>query len=424
MKYSIKKVYGVIACLLICTTSFIASYDWPHFYRAAYFPGQPRLAKEQLSSFDVTFAAGAADRSRNCNGDTTCLFDIFGATNMQKLGAGVPCKDPTNPADMALIYLAQQPANGSFAHLSFGGKFHLAELIFSIPHNFMYGFYGQLLVPVRHMAVRDICFNDLSPCNSACAVNNPVWNMFLNLLPDIFERYGLCMRDYSETRAGDISVLFGWAINYQETVVLDYIDMGIRTGVIIPTSKEQQSELIFDIPFGYDGHLGIPIMVDASIGLFDWFTAGVYGNYILFFDKTHEVRMKTDPGQCGFLRLAKGCALVSKGDIFDVGGYVLADHFAKGLSLLIGYTYSKKFKDTLTPKNDCIFDPCIVNTDPTRFEWDMHTMHFGLEFDLAHEGNRFSPRIGLFYNWQVAGKRVFKTNMVGATVGFDFALKF
>jgi hypothetical protein len=166
------------------------------------------------------------------------------------------------------------------------------------------------------------------------------------------------------------------------------------------------------------------LQLDASIGAFEWLTLGIHGDFIPFFSKTKNIRMKTDYNQCGFIKLAQGCAHVKKGFLFDVGAFIKADHFARGLSLLVGYTYSKKYKDELTPENICFFDVRIVNTDPMLHEWEMHTMHFTLEYDFGREGNRTSPRIALFYNWQIAGKMIFKNNMAGGAFGIDIGWDF
>jgi len=412
------------ACVLLLVLPLNA-FDFPKFYRASYFFGEPRLAKNKLTSLDITAAAGSTCKTRDCAGNTTCLLDMYGLANMQKLGAGIPCKDPTNPADIALIYLSRIASRDRFAHLSFSGKFELIEAIFSITQNFTRGFFAQLFAPVKRMKVCNINYRDLSPTDSACPnINHPYWQFFLHEFHNILAHYCLSLCDWCDTEIGDIAFLLGWTINYQETTVLDYIDLTAKLGVSIPSGREMRINRAFDVPPGYDGHTGIPLQLDASIGAFEWLTLGVHGDFIPFFSKTKNIRMKTDYNQCGFIKLAQGCAHVKKGFLFDVGAFMKADHFSRGLSLLVGYTYSKKYKDELTPQNICLFDTRIVNTDPMLHEWEMHTMHFAMEYDFAHEGNRTSPRIALFYNWQIAGKMVFKNSMAGGAFGIDIGWDF
>lgn len=415
-----------ITLALLLSVFSLAAFDFPHFYRAAYFFGEPRLEKDKLTSLDVTVAAGSTCKARDCAGNTICLLDIYGLHNMQKLGAGLPYKDPTNPADTALIYLSRipSPRNG-FAQLSFGGKFKLMEAIFSFAQNITRGLFAQCFVPVKRMKLCDINCQDLSPNDPAYPnVNHPYWQMFRNLFHQILARHCLCLRNYCNTDIGDVAVLLGWTLNHEETKVLDYIDLTVKAGVSIPLGRERSINRAFDIPPGYDGHTGIPLQLDASVGAFEWLTLGAHGDFIPFFSKTKEIRMKTDFNQCGFIKLAQGCATVKKGLVFDVGAYIKADHFTRGLSFIVGYTYCKKYKDELTPQNMCLFDSRIVNTDPMLHEWEMHTAHFVLEYDFAREEHRLAPRIALFYNWQFAGKMIFQTSMGGGTFGFDIAWDF
>lgn len=414
-----------VTLLLLLSEFSLAAFDFPHFYRAAYFFGEPRLEKDKLTTLDVIIAAGSTCKARDCKGNSICLLDIYGLHNMQKLGANLPCKDPTNPADCALIYLSRIPSRNGFAQLSFNGKFELIEAIFSVAQNITRGFFVQCFIPVKRMKLYNIHCKDLSPNDPAYPnADHPYWQMFFNLFHQILARYCLCLRDYCDIDIGDIAVLFGWTLNYEETKVIDYIDLTVKAGVSIPSGRERSINRAFDIPPGYDGHTGIPFQLDASFGAFEWLTLGVHGDFIPFLSTTKEIRMKTDFNQCGFIKLAQGCATVKKGLVFDVGAYVKADHFTRGLSFLVGYTYSKKYKDELTPQNISLFDSRIINTDPMLHEWEMHTMHFGMEYDFAREEHRLAPRIALFYNWQIAGKMIFQTSMGGGTFGFDIGWDF
>ncbi len=415
--------------LLICALSIIIfgtrsllSYDFPHFYRASYFFGEPRLEKAQLTSIDFTLSGGFTHKARNCNGQSVCLFDIYGPSNMKKIGAGIPCKDPTSPVDLAMTYLSQVPGRDGFGFLSYNGKFSLMEGIFSFTQNISHGLFLQLLVPVKKMSVKNVCSIDLSPHDNAWPnINHPYWQMFLNQFSSILAKYHLSIQDWKYTGVGDISFLAGFTCNYQDTIVLDYIDFDFKCGVLAPSGRERSLYYVFDIPPGYDGHIAIPLQLDCSLGLFDWFTAGLHADVLPFLSKTKEVRMKTDYNQSGPIKLAKGCALEKIGPLFNIGCYLKADHFAQGLSLLVGYSYNKKYKDELTPQDACLFDQCIVNSDAALQEWDMHTIHFLAEYDFATEGKRLSPHINVFYNWQIAGKNVLRTSMAGGTFGFDIA---
>ena len=402
------------------------AYDFPKFYRAAYFPGEPRLEKDTLSSLDVSIAGGRTCKSRNWQGEKQCLLDIYGCSSMQSPGSNIKCKDPTNPADIALMYLSREPSDQCFGMLSFGGQFELIEMIISGVQNFGCGLFTQILVPIKRMSLCGVNYQDLSStdCGSYPNAGNPYWNIFGNQFQSILNKYCLTCKNWTDTGIGDIALLFGWTFNYENTLVLDYIDGSAKIGVSLPTGRKKSIDRLFDITPGYDGHTGFPLILDGSLGAFDWITLGTHMDFIPFVGKTKEMRIKTDYNQCGILRLDTECIHVKKGSIFDICVYGKADHFARGLSLLVGYVYSKKLEDELTDNNCCCSDRCILNSDPIYKEWEMHTLNFLLEYDFGSDGDHCAPHISLFYNWQIAGKRVFITNMAGGTCGIDVAWDF
>jgi len=65
----------------------------------------------------------------------------------------------------------------------------------------------------------------------------------------------------------------------------------------------------------------------------------------LFLCKDEDVfYMKTDKAQNGFIKLASGKAKVNYGDLLEISAYLKADHFAKGLSLLLDILLIKNKK--------------------------------------------------------------------------------
>ncbi len=134
--------------------------------------------------------------------------------------------------------------------------------------------------------------------------------------------------------------------------------------------------------------------------------------------------MKTAQHQSGLIKLAKGEAKVDKGSIWTAGVFLKADHIVRGFSFLFGYTFVNKNKDQLCPCKTDKFCPPIVNSDEMLEGFKMHTVHLWFEYDFTKEDAHIGPRVALFYNHQVGGKRIFKTNMVGGSFGLDIAWDF
>ncbi|MDR3550972.1 MAG: hypothetical protein P4L31_06170, partial [Candidatus Babeliales bacterium] len=182
----------------------------------------------------------------------------------------------------------------------------------------------------------------------------------------------------------------------------------------------KNEDLVFDIATGFNKHIGFPLSVDVSVGAFEWFTAGVHSGVIPFLKRNKCIRMKTDCNQSGLIKLAKGEAVVHLGPLWDVGGYLKADHLAGRLSFLFGYTFINQCADWVSPV-ECQFDAIIVNSDAGLQGWRMHTINFLAEYDFTNEGSMCGPRLGFLINAQVGGRKIFKTNMFGGDFGLDIA---
>lgn len=414
--------------ILLSMTLFAVSaqaMDNIHFYRAPFFFGEPRLAEPKLATFEIAVMGGATSKSRDATGFCTNLLGIYGPQNVHLLGSGVPNKDLSNQDDLALVLLERTVGRDGFGYLNYQGHFSDAEAMLSFTKNTRRGVFFQLFLPIRSIQLSRVCYTDCSPTSCCCPnQTDPNWQLVLARYNSILERYGICTTGYRKTGLGDMSLLIGWACNYEDAPTIDYIDFDARIGFLVPTGKKKGTTNPFDIPLGYNGHVGIPVVANFSFGAFDWFTLGAHAIAITFFDKKYEVRMKTDCCQNGFIKLAKGCATVDRGTIWELGGFVKADHVGKGFSLLFGYTYQREGRDTLTPECNSIFSPSIVNSDQMLLSWDMSTVHFMMDWDFSKENRRCGNRFGLFYNLQVSGKRVFQTSTGGGSYGLDISFSF
>ena len=86
---------------------------------------------------------------------------------------------------------------------------------------------------------------------------------------------------------------------------------------------------------------------------------------------------------------------------------------------MTAYSYAGEQKNHLKPCNTDLFNATIANSDPMLKGWNMHTIHLVAEYDFAKQNSKMGPRLGAFYNCQVGGTRVFKTNVAGGSFGLD-----
>jgi len=416
-----KKQYRILLLGTILAGSLQAM-DNAHWFRAPLFFGEPRLAEPRLASFDISIAGGSTDKGRNAGGYTVPLLNIYGAQNMHLLGSNIPGKDLSTIEDVTLVMLERIASRDGFGYLNYFGRFHIVEAMIAWTQNFDLGAFMQVFLPVRGVELSNIRWCDCSPTDCICPnATDPNWQRFLTLYEQILKRYEISAGNYKKHGFGDLSILFGWSCNYEDIRTIDYIDFGIRFGLILPTGKKNYLNQAFDMPLGYNGHVGIPVVVDASFGAYDWFTLGLHAGVLPFINKKYCVRVKTDPRQCGFIKLAMTNAKVQLGTIWDVGAFIKADHVGKGLSFLFGYSHQRQQRTILNPCDPGMFNIDTVNNDPMLLGWSMHTLHFMADYDFSKEEHRIGGRVGVFYNRQITGKNVFQTHTGGGSFGIDFA---
>jgi len=409
----------VILCLLLCKS--IAGIDNPHFYRANFFWQEVRFDKPWLSSYDIGFAGGSSNTSRTQEGKKAPLLSVYGASHMKVLGQNVPTLNPSDPLDAILINLINLPDQPDFGYLDFNGHFTTIELPFNVYQNLCNGFFLQGYWPLRHLQIRSISFTDLTPETGFPNQQTPEWQDFLNNFPAIMRRWGQEIGSFSTTAMGDLSLLVGWSHTHIDTCYIDYVEVSTKLGVLVPTGKDRSLTNPFALPSGYNGHYGMPLKFDMGLGYWEWLTIGLHIGALFLFDHEAVLTVKTSANQNGFIKLARTKAKVDGGTIWDIAGFVKADHFLRGLSLLAGYTYTRKDSDCIKPLDSVQFNPALINADPQYRGWQMHVMHWIIEYDFTHSPIGFGGRASFFYNQVVGGKRIFNTGMQGFLCGIDYS---
>jgi len=417
MKYRLYYTISIITPLVFC----LKAIDNPHFYRATNFFLEPRIEHPFLTSFDATIGGGSSSTAKNANHKTVPLLDIYGTHHIQTIGLDVP-NITSNKYSSLLQALSLLPERKNFATISINGTFSIIETNLSYTQNLLKGFLLFFHIPVRKLSIDDIKFIDLSPEDAIFPnKNTPEWKKVWHRLPFILKSTDININPQTEIGVGDFSSYFGWTHNYQETKILDFIDTTIMAGILAPTGKKRKENALFALPLGYNGHWGFPISGMACLGMYGWITMGAYFNTIFFADKITTLPIKTNEKQKGIIKLAKTDVSMHKGPIWHTGIYLKADHFAYGLSFTTAYSFAGEAKSKIKAFNCKEFNTTLINSDSSLQNWNMHTLHFLAEYDFAKEDSSTGNRIGIFYNYQVGGKRIFKTNVGGGSLGLDIS---
>jgi len=382
-----KHLLNRIALLTLAMQLSLIAFDNPHFYRATNLFPEPRIEHDYLGSFTATLGKGSTTKSRNGNHKIVPLFDIYGINSF--------------------------PINNIAIDFSLDGTFKIIESNMLLVQNFARGFLLYFHLPLRNLQIKDLNFINHSTVSE---------ELFLSQLGTILANNNLNANPTNQTGVGDFTALIGATHNYQNMQHLDYIDGTLALGMLAPTGKTKNEHELFSLPLGYNGHWGFPINIMFSLGCYEWITIGAHASTLFFAPRTQNIRINTNNDHySGILQVDLIPASVKKGMIWDTGTYFKADHFAYGLSFTAAYSYAGERK---TIVNLCHQDDTICanfNHNEALKGWNMHTLQLYAEYDFAKQDSKVGTRIGIFYNYQLGGTRVFKTNMNGGTFGLDIA---
>lgn len=171
--------------------------------------------------------------------------------------------------------------------------------------------------------------------------------------------------------AGPVTMTIGATGSYLSHPLIDFIDFSVETGITLPSPGDIGSN-----------SAGLPLKGIASIGIFDWITTGLEADVILFFHP-----------ESGFQE--------------NICWYLKADHFMRGFSAHIGYSYSKQYNAPLIWYGSL---PC----------WYMHTLHLSASFDAARERHPALPWVEFFYDRVLSGRNIAGYSMIGFRCGVNF----
>ncbi|HBS47778.1 TPA: hypothetical protein DEO28_01900 [Candidatus Dependentiae bacterium] len=431
----------LITILAVGLTTSAAAIDNAHFYKAAHLHRSSTTSVfdkvenyenyNWFTKLDLSYAYGDARSSWDKNGHTGSLLNRVGTHNMLYLFENVTKLSTFQYyADFFSMAVANHAGtNDNFGQLDFHGKFRIHDVNIDLRQNLVSKFFVNLQVPVRSVSVRSISYTDLSPDNGIYSKTTHEWIQFKNQLNTILNTYGYNSygSKYEKTSFGDVSLLLGWEGDFK-TEGKDPIKFNLtaKAGVLFPTGVKEKTNYVFSVPTGYNGHWAIPLFVQFDMIPNDWLTIDGQASAAFFFDKTMNKRMKTFSKQQSDIRLAQGNAKEEKGTLWHLGTDIKFDHILKGLSALVGYSYNKQEKDTLTPKDSSLFDHSAVNSDSLIKGFTMHVIHFMVDYDFSvhMSDSKWAPRLNVFYNYPFDGKNAFKTDMIGAGLGMDIRWKF
>jgi hypothetical protein len=278
-----------------------------------------------------------------------------------------------------------------------------------------------LYLPVYQMTLKDVNFVDLTP--NLDNLDKLVHTLLTDHLAENVKTLGcLDLCPWQRTGTGDLTLLLEWFRDfYQNKPFLKCVRVNWRLGIGFPTGLRENENLIFAIPFGYDGAVSMPFGVGLDLTLGKNFKCGIDIQLTQIFGHTRTRRIKTDIEQTELLLLQTARAFKDYGIVQRFNLYAELYRFCKGLSFKVLYQFLKQGDAELSLKTQQ-FSNNIANTSPRLEDFTMHHIitKFTYDFGYHYPNGRTRPELGLFTRTPFNGKNAALIPTVGFVASVDF----
>lgn len=283
------------------------------------------------------------------------------------------------------------------------------------PYNISLGIY----IPVYSMKLDNVLWKNLTPLGDTVVREN-----LTNNFPARLRELGcLDICGWRRTGLGDALLVGEWQGNFkQNKPMLKNVIIDARLGLSLPTGLKQDEDKIFALAFGNDGAWGIMIGGGLDLVWANYFRAGfdVELNHLLGNKKVR--RIKTALDQTELLLLQKECAYKDFGLTQQFTLHAGIFKLLGGLTLDIGYRFTKHGDDSLRLETTCFSDK-IANSAESLKEWTSHQMLIRTDYDFGYHMNEDAtviPTVSFFVRVPFNGKRIALSPSFGAILTFDF----
>jgi len=374
-------------------------------------------------TFQFNFYGSSSSDERGVRWDHTKICNVLQIWNCdQNVLAMVQGFDPNSAIGQVAAELNNVSDDGVRGHLIPSAKFHMAEAGFGVKYWLPNSFSIGVFVPFMHMELKDIKW-----CN--CTKDITEGDLLVReLLTDNFAQnvcnlggLDICS-PWKRIGIGDVSAVLEWERYFpQPKPILTNVLLSVYLGASLPTGKRQNEDLLFALPFGYDGSPGV--LFGGSLGL-TWkhhFVGGVELNLTQLIGDTRLRRIKTACDQTELLLLAKTMAHIDWGFIQRYRLYLGTHNIMKGLSFNLNYQFQKQGDSNIALcSNDYIND--VANSAESLKQWTLHHIGFDVSYDFGYDLDdvRLKPCVTIFYRNCFKGRRAIRTNKLG----FAFVLTF
>lgn len=232
---------------------------------------------------------------------------------------------------------------------------------------------------------------------------------------------GVDISGSTEHGFGDVAVMLNWQGHFsQYQRRLRDVRVQLRAGVSLPTSSNVNIHKVFDIDFGHDNALGIPLGAGLRLDLGGNVRIGLDVGGMLLLRRTKEWRLKQSWAQTQHLLLNTGLATREYGPEWKFTLYSEFYNDWSGLSITGGYQFIKHTESTLFPQDNSL-NALFINMNEDTEVSESHNLIGSITYSPAQlRGWRVRPELSFFAKYPFNGRRMIS----GTTIGGSASLRF
>jgi hypothetical protein len=278
-----------------------------------------------------------------------------------------------------------------------------------------------LYLPFYRMRLNNLAFQDLTPNvdNDDMLVRQLLTN---NLAAHVKELGCLDIKDWTRGGPGDLACIIDWFRDFpQQKPFLKYVRVNWRWGIVFPTGVRENEDLIFAVPFGYDGAFAMPFGVGLDLTLGSHFKTGFDVQLTQIFGNKKTWRIKTQEDQTELLLLQKAHGYKDYGLVQRFNLYIELYNIFKGLSVVAGYQFLKEGETELTLTSQ-EFSSAIANSSRKLEDFTMHHMIVKgtYDFGVTKKISSVRPELSVYARIPFNGKNVALIPTIGCVFSVDF----
>lgn len=277
--------------------------------------------------------------------------------------------------------------DGERGTFSVTGDFEWSAAIFDVIYRLPMPSFPGMLSFGFHLPFISAGFSDIawvSNTQNLTVQDDAVHTLFVHdqeSLATFAAKHGsLSLAPTRKTGFGDIAAMIYWQAYFsQHQRRLREVLVQLRAGVQVPTGKKEDLDQAFDVDFGHDGTIALPVGGLLRLDLSGGVRVGMDVGLTTLVRRTKEWRLKTGWGQTPHLLLSKGLATREYGPEWRITMFGQLYSQVTGIVLTGGYQFFKHTDSTLYPQDD-VTSARLINSSPTVDVSESHNMFAAVSY--------------------------------------------